>query len=395
MACIVKESSGSFRIQFTDIKKRRLSVRLGAVPIKTVNMVKLRIEQMVASQKSGVSYDAELRQWINGLADPLHERLARVGLVEPRQSAPLMTLKEFLDNFLKRRTDVKPATIEVWRSPARNLVEHFGADRDITTIDEADALDFRQYLLSSKLAPVTVSKRLQFARTFFHDARRRKLIPSNPFAEVSFKAVVRLDHRRFVTAAETEKLLEACPNHDWRTIIALARYGGLRCPSEVLSVRWQDVDWGQRRMRVPSPKTEHQGKESRVIPIFPELRPILEAAWELAPEGAVYVVDEHYRKATNRHTGWKNCNLRSYFIHIIRRAGLEPWPKLFHALRSSRETELARQFPIHVVTGWLGNTPAIALRHYLLTTDEDFQRAAGGGEELPALGASLPSDGQR
>ena len=52
------------------------------------------------------------------------------------------------------------------------------------------------------------------------------------------------------------------------------------------------------------------------------------------------------------------------------------WPKLFHAMRSSRETELAREYPIHVVTAWLGNTPSIALRHYLLTTDEDFEKAA-------------------
>jgi formylglycine-generating enzyme required for sulfatase activity len=39
---------------------------------------------------------------------------------------------------------------------------------------------------------------------------------------------------------------------------------------------------------------------------------------------------------------------------------------------------LAQDFPIHVVTAWLGNTPTIAMRHYLLTTDADFERAAGG-----------------
>ena len=198
-----------------------------------------------------------------------------------------------------------------------------------------------------------------------------------------------------MTQAETDKLLEACPNHDWRMIITLARYGGLRCPSEVLSLKWQHVDWDQRRIRVPSPKTEHQGKESRMIPMFPELRVALEEAWELAAEGAVYVIDEQYRKAANRKTGWRNTNLRTYFMKIVQRAGLQPWPKLFHALRSSRETELVRQFPLHVVTSWLGNTPAIALRHYLLTTDEDFQRAAGGGEEVPALGQSRNSAEQR
>lgn len=47
-------------------------------------------------------------------------------------------------------------------------------------------------------------------------------------------------------------------------------------------------------------------------------------------------------------------------------------------MRASRETELVSAgYPIHVVTAWLGNTPAIAQKHYLLTTEADFDRAAG------------------
>ena len=38
---------------------------------------------------------------------------------------------------------------------------------------------------------------------------------------------------------------------------ALSRYGGLRCPSEHLALKWSDVDWDKSRIRVPSPKTEH------------------------------------------------------------------------------------------------------------------------------------------
>ncbi|HUT09601.1 MAG TPA: hypothetical protein VMY42_03825 [Thermoguttaceae bacterium] len=42
---------------------------------------------------------------------------------------------------------------------------------------------------------------------------------------------------------------------------------------------------------------------------------------------------------------------------LIRRAGLTPWPRLLHNLRASRETELAAEFPLHVVIRWLGNAP--------------------------------------
>jgi hypothetical protein len=62
-------------------------------------------------------------------------------------------------------------------------------------------------------------------------------------------------------------------------------------------------------------------------------------------------------------------------MRIIRRAGLEPWPKLFQNLRASRETELAAEYPLHVVCAWIGNSALIAQKHYLQVTEGDFERA--------------------
>ena len=71
---------------------------------------------------------------------------------------------------------------------------------------------------------------------------------------------------RFVDRDAIQKLLDVA-NPTWRTIIALARFGGLRCPTEVLSLEWRHVDWERGRLTVPSPKTERY--ESRIIPLFP------------------------------------------------------------------------------------------------------------------------------
>ncbi|MHC4993858.1 MAG: hypothetical protein ACYTGQ_02285 [Planctomycetota bacterium] len=68
-------------------------------------------------------------------------------------------------------------------------------------------------------------------------------------------------------------------------------------------------------------------------------------------------------------------NLRTQFNRIIQKAGYEPWPKLFQNLHSSRETELAESFPLHVVTAWIGNSELVAAKHYLQVTDEHFLRA--------------------
>ena len=89
-----------------------------------------------------------------------------------------------------------------------------------------------------------------------------------------------------------------------------------------------------------------------------------------------------------------NANLRTQFERIIKRAGLKPWPKLFHNLRATRQTELAEQFPMHVVCEWIGNSQAVAQEHYLRVTDEHFAKATGGGAaesaSVPATGASSP-----
>ena len=110
----------------------------------------------------------------------------------------------------------------------------------------------------------------------------------------------------------------------------------------------------------------HPGGESRIVPIFPELRPHLEQVFDEAEPGTEYFITR-YRQA--------NVNLRSQLLKIITKAGLTPWPKLFQNLRSTRETELAEKYPIQVVCEWIGNSPQVASKHYLQITPEHYEKA--------------------
>ena len=92
---------------------------------------------------------------------------------------------------------------------------------------------------------------------------------------------------------------------------------------------------------MPSPKTQHlAGRSYRVIPLFPTVRSFLEAAWEEAPDGAEYVMPEEYRRRAQGPAGWANANLRTTLEKVVRRSGLEPWPRLWHSMRASCETDL-------------------------------------------------------
>ena len=386
MASISASKNGRRTIQFVGSDGKRRSIRLGKCSKRHAESVKVKVESLVASKLTGHALDDETARWVRDLDQKLAVKLATTGLI-PDSYRPRPLLGRFLDDNVARRTDVKPATKEIWQHVVRNLVGHFGNEKLLTEVTEWDAEEFRMYLRREGLAPTTVYKRLQFARMFFRAAVRQKAIVSNPFADVTAKADTS-GRKAFIPPDDTARLI-ACADPTWQTIIALCRYGGLRCPSEVLSLRWIDVNWETCRITVHSPKTEHHpGKESREIPLFAELRPFLEEALERAPERAVYVIDPSYRRSALTDHGWRNCNLRTQFGRIIARAGLKPWPRLFHSLRASRETELMEEYPIHVVAKWLGNTPKIALKHYLAPTDADFQKAAGTrGEGAAKSGA--------
>ena len=71
------------------------------------------------------------------------------------------------------------------------------------------------------------------------------LIQRNPFSQEQITVTVKSnkDREHYVPLAHAEKIIKSCFSDDWRLIFALTRYAGLRCPTEVLALRWRDINW--------------------------------------------------------------------------------------------------------------------------------------------------------
>ncbi len=382
MASISREPGGRRTIQFVGGDGKRRSIRLGKVSHRTAEAVKVRIEALVVAQITGQAPDDETARWVADRDERMIAKLARVGLIRARdpkaRGNAQVTLGAFLEQYIGSRADVRRNSTLNYRQTAGSLLDYFGPEKLLSEITEGDADGYKLDQKARGYAAATVSRRVKYARQFLKAAVRAKLIPSNPFADVKAGAQENRSRFYFVTSDEAQKVLDACPDAQWRLLFALSRFGGLRCPSEHLALRWGDVDWEHDRITVRSPKTEgHEGKGTRVIPLFPELRPHLEAAFDEAAPGTEYAVTR-YRDS--------NANLRTQLERIIAKAGLKPWPKLFQNLRATRETELAETYPLQVVCEWIGNSPAVASRHYLQVTEAHFRSAIGqaaGGEKNP------------
>jgi len=304
-----------------------------------------------------------------------------LGLCQPREGAATVTLGVLLDRFDSAAV-VKAGTRTTYQQALGMLREHFGADTALGSLTPADADGWRKAIAepvtvkgdggketTKQLAAATVAKRVRVAKALFRKAVRWGMIPASPFADLRAGSQSNPDRAFYVAPESIRAIMAACPDDQWRAIVALSRFAGLRCPSEIVALRWGDVNWERGRLMVRSPKTAgHEGHAVRVVPIAPELRPILQDLFDRAEVGVESVVP---RLRDPR------MNLRTTFYKIIAKAGVKPWPRLFHNMRASCATDWVERFPAHVVAGWLGHSPLIAAQHYLQTRDAHFDLAAG------------------
>ncbi|MCE9605333.1 MAG: tyrosine-type recombinase/integrase [Planctomycetia bacterium] len=366
MASISTDARGNRRILFVDGDGKRKPIRLGKMAMKATETIKMRVEHLAAAKGSGNGYDSETARWVSTIGDELASKLAAVGLIPRRERS---SIGEFVKSYVEsRKADTKPRTMWKLTQAGELLKEFLGAGKRLQDVKPADADDYRRWL-SAKMGDNSARRVLGRAKQFFRAAERKKLLAENPFGDMKNLGVQANRSRDFIITREmADKVLAACPDTQWRLLFSLARWGGLRTPSEPLALTWNDIDWEKNRIRVSCIKTEHHdGRAERFIPIFPELRPHLETVFH-DPNGGNEFVITRYRN--------DNSNLRTQMHRIIRRAGLTPWEKTFQNLRSTRETELAEVYPLHVVCSWLGHSPKVALRHYTQTTDEHFAKAA-------------------
>jgi len=356
-------------VQFYDADGNRRTIRLGRCGADVAQQFKARVEALLHTRLTNTSPAPEVSAWLGGLPNATHAKLSDVGLVEPRvPKAAAPALSAWLDRYLDQRPDLKPASRKRIEQTIGLLKEHFGDRVLIDTITPDGAAEWRAKLAASGIAEATVRLHCRNAKSPFNAAVERELIGKNPVRKLASAAVAAV-RDRYVTPGEADVILGACPNVDWRTLFGLARFGGLRTPSETHALTWGDVDWERKRLNVRSVKTErYPGHERRTVPVTPNLMQLLQDAFDAAPEGQESVV------------GLSRNNLRRTMRAIVARAGMKPWSDVFQTLRRSCATEWKQTYPAYAVDAWLGHSSRVSEKHYLMIPDELWDRVGRAGQ---------------
>ena len=248
------------------VNKEKLIFSLGRVTKKTADRFANNIDTLLHERRCNLPVSREVSNWLADLDDDLYRLLADRGLVEPRVKAG--TLGTFIDGYIAGRSDVTERRLGKLRNAKDRMIEFFG-DVKLDAVTAGAADDYGRWLLK-QLAPATAQKECQIAAQFFRHAYRKRLIDRNPFEGVAVGKATNGDRRVFVSREATQRVLDKCPDWQWRLVFALARYGGLRCPSEIALLKWSDIHWDAERFTVTSPKTKRYGKATRIVPIFPD-----------------------------------------------------------------------------------------------------------------------------
>ncbi len=380
MATIYKQGEG-YTIEVRSGGSRHVR-RLGKLTKQGAATIAHHVEQLELARKAGTPTPPATIVWASSISPDVHAKLVTLGLLSARESQPEnfgipTSIGKLFEDFLERRSDLRGSTQVNYRQAKAKAVAFFGANRDANKITIADAKDFRRHL-EKTLNAASVSGFIKRMRAVFHDAADRHLLKGNPFLAVKTGSQTNEARMHYVSPQTIQKVIDVA-DRDWQCLIALARYGGLRTPSEVSSLRVEDIDWTANEIIIHSDKTRRQGKAIRRVPIFAELRPYLQASCD-----AVAADQKHLLPFCRA-----DYNPQTQLRRLLRRAGLKPWPKLIQNMRASRETELIAQgFRLPVVCRWIGNSPAVAMKHYLMVMPEDRQRAIEGAAKSAALGAS-------
>jgi integrase len=352
------DSSGQLfaRVTYTDETGKRKDIKRKAV---SRTHARERIKEMLreAEEKGEESLDSS-RVTFSQLAKHYTDRYAKA----PR----------YVGN---RKVSGLRSYVEVKRV-VKILEGHFGNTK-IRSITHGDVLHFKTERLDTPVKPpstkkprkkklknkqrsiATVNRELTVLKRMFSIALREGWILRHPFtgSDTLISSSDETKRTRVLSREEEELLLDACDENrsKLRPIIIMALDTGMR-RGEILSLRWRDVDFENKRVNIQAMNTKTL--RSRSVPISPRLLDELNALTCRGQAQRVFGITDTVKRS------WATAK---------RVAGIADLR--FHDLRHTCATRLVQGgLPIAEVSRILGHTSVVTTFRYANVDDSTFDR---------------------
>jgi site-specific recombinase XerD len=255
-----------------------------------------------------------------------------LNLAQPSSAAPkshAVTFDAFVKEALENMSSTLSAsTVKDYKIILRKFRAFIGEDRSLKHITVRDAENFQVYLLKQGVKKTSVNEYMASLASLFEMAVRRRHLKDNPFRRVK---KLKYQKAPLVTMSpeEVRTFLGLLPKF-WKNFFSFSYLTGCRV-SEVVSLRWEDLDFDQKTIRIGSKFFETKTRKTRVIPMNVELyTPLLEMK---------NASRSKYVFAKSNSGNYTGTYVSSVFKRWVRKLGFNP-EIVLHSLRHSYATHL-------------------------------------------------------
>ena len=275
----------------------------------------------------------------------------KVILRKERDEHPPLKIGELLETFLKDYARDK-ITVHKDKAACKRLVAFFG-DRQASDITPQLIEQFknhrRQALIGQRpISGATVNRDLACLKTAFSKGVQWGLVPSNPVKLVKLYSEKDRARTRYLSPTEKAALLAAC-SPELRRLVLIALKTGMR-KSELLGLRWQDVDFGANQIKIRKSKSGRM----RFIPLHSD---VLEVLNDLPKGGDIIFTSSN----GNAYTLYGQ--VRTQFDVALGKAGILNFR--FHDLRHTFASEMImRGADLKTVSELLGHANTAMTERY-------------------------------
>jgi integrase len=246
--------------------------------------------------------------------------LSKLLLIATGEELEGFTMESWAYEWLRRKgRDSSKATMARYRGHVKSWLDWLGDSRrkkPLESITTQDARLWRESIQNEGRVGKTVLSYTKDIGAIFRAAMREGMITTNPFTALeSIDTSDSLDRKPF-TGEEVGELLAAAPTEEWRGLILVAAFTGLRL-GDAARLRWGSIDLQEKRIILMPSKTIRKKREVR-IPVQPDLLNYLLSAPVAVDSPDAPVLPKLSKTPVQSRNG-----LSAQFVTIMDKAGVD------------------------------------------------------------------------
>lgn len=202
--------------------------------------------------------------------------LAEILSISTGEDMPAFTVRSWSEEWKKRKL---PSVADATQRRYKNSIKTFigwlddKADRPLESVTVSHIRQYRDFLEENGRSGRTCQFYVNDIGSVYRAAVREGLITHNPVSALEPRSGAPEVQRKPFTLDEVKSLVKAAPSKDWKGVILIGAFTGLRL-GDTSSLQWESVDLANGTITLVPSKTKRKAR-ILVVPMHPELRSFL------------------------------------------------------------------------------------------------------------------------